>query len=72
MTTLTATVDRIQAKTVDFNGVRLLLSLLALPFFVVGFVAYGTYRVVKLVASWVWAAVVVGWEIAGERRSGTS
>lgn len=71
MTTLTATVDRIQAKTVEFSAVRLLLALIGLPFFVVGYVAYGTYRVAQLVASWVWAAVIVGWETAGERRRGT-
>ncbi|MGH3834178.1 MAG: hypothetical protein ACRDSF_00520 [Pseudonocardiaceae bacterium] len=71
MTTITATVDRIQAKAVDVNGVRLLLALLALPFFVAGYIAYGTYRVGQLVASWLWAAVIVGWETAGERGRGT-
>lgn len=71
MTTITATLDRIQARAVDFNAARLLLAVLALPFFLAGFVAYGTYRLAQLVASWLWAAVIVGWETAGERRRGT-
>lgn len=70
MTSMAATADRIQAKAVEFQPVKLLLALLACPFFLAGFAAYGGYRVLRVVASWMWAAVLVGWEMAQQHLTG--
>jgi hypothetical protein len=45
-----------RAREVDLGGV--LLTLLALPFFLLGFAAAGLWTAV----GWCWAAVQVGWE----------
>lgn len=68
--TITAVIQRIETRSVQFNAVRTLLILIGVPFFVIGFIAFGTVRFLNLVASWVWAAVIVGWESAKERRNG--
>lgn len=72
MTSMVATADRIQEKATEFQPIKMLLTLLALPFFVVGWVAYTVYRVVRLVASWLWAAVMVGWETAQPSKADRS
>lgn len=64
MTNMAATVDRIQERALDFNLAKALLTLISLPFFILGWVAYGTYRVVSLLVAWVWAALLEGWDQA--------
>ena len=68
MTTLTATVDRINARaaTVDWRRV-LLVALMVLPF-VLFYAARLVVRVVGWTAAWLWAAGMVGWEVAGPKR----
>lgn len=68
MTTITATVERIQHKSREFDAARLLLTMIALPFFLVGFLAYHGYRVASVICAWIWAAAVVGWEAASQPR----
>lgn len=70
MTTLTATVDRIQARADSVNWRRVwLVALMVLPFALFAATRYTT-RAVGWVAAWLWAAGMVGWEAAGPRRDG--
>lgn len=71
MVNFTATYDRIQSRALEFNLAKALLTLLALPFFVLGFVAYAVYRVASLVVAFGWAAILEGWEQAKERKTGS-
>lgn len=68
MTTLTATVDRIQARadTVDWRRV-FLTALMVLPFVLFAVARY-TVRAIGWVLAWLWAAGMVGWESAGPKR----
>jgi hypothetical protein len=56
--------DRVAAKAADVRPLRLLLSLLALPFYVLGIVV----GVAWLAVRWTYAAVVVGFTDATDRR----
>ena len=56
--------ERVAAHAQSVNVVKLLLSVLAFPFYVVGFVA----GVVWLVVSWSFSAVVVGFGDVQRRR----
>lgn len=71
MTTLTATVDRIQARagTVDWRRV-LLVALMAVPFLLFAAARY-VVRAVGWVLAWLWAAGMEGWQAAGPRRDGS-
>lgn len=68
MTTLTATVDRIntRAATVDWRKV-LLVALMVLPFVLFAVARYVT-RAVGWALAWLWAAGMEGWTAAGPRR----
>lgn len=68
MTTLTATVDRIneRAANVDWRRV-LLVALMILPFVLFAVARYVT-RAVGWVLAWLWAAGMEGWHAAGPRR----
>lgn len=55
--------DRVAAKAVDVQIVRFLLSVLALPFYVLGAVA----AVVWLAVRWCYAAIVVGFADVSKR-----
>lgn len=68
MTSATAVLDRIQAKSAEFDLPRFLLTLVALPFFVLGWVVYHAWRVLCVVCGWAWAACVIGWEQARDGR----
>lgn len=50
--------DRVAAKAADIRVVRLLLSLLALPFFLIGVLA----AILWLAIRWSYAALLVGFE----------
>lgn len=71
MTTLYATVDRINARAsqVDWRRV-LLIALMALPF-ALFFAARMVVRCVGWALAWAWAAGMEGWEAAGPRRDGS-
>lgn len=68
MTTLTATVDRIneRAGQVDWRKV-FLVALMVLPF-VVFYTARLVVRVVGWALAWLWAAGMEGWAAAGPKR----
>lgn len=68
MTTLTLTVDRINARaaTVEWRRV-LLVALMVLPF-TVFYVARLVVRVVGWVLAWLYAAGMEGWAAAGPDR----
>lgn len=68
MTTLTATVDRIQARADAVNWRRVfLVALMALPFLLFAAARYVT-RAVGWVLAWTWAAGMEGWVAAGPKR----
>lgn len=60
----TTFVDRVAVQAQQVRPVKALLTVLAAPFYVVGFLA----ALVVVVAVWFWAAVQVGW--ADARRRG--
>lgn len=55
---------RVADRAVDVNIARLVLSLIALPFYVLGFIA----GLVLVAARWCWAAAAVGIEDARRTR----
>lgn len=67
--TMAATYDRIQERALDFNLAKALLTLVTLPFFLLGFVAYVVYRVASLAVAFGWAAVLEGWEQSKQRKA---
>lgn len=69
MVSLTATVDQIRAEARTIDAGKVLLTLLVLPFFVVGFTAHWGWRGLSLVLSFVGASVKVGWQAAAPQRA---
>lgn len=63
-------VERINARAAEFNIIRFVLAVLALPFMAIGVTA----RFVFVAAAWAWFAVVEGWNYAAKapapRRGG--
>jgi uncharacterized membrane protein len=68
--TLTATVDRINARavTVDWRKV-LLVALMVVPF-ALFYAARLTTRAVGWLVAWLWAAGMEGWAAAGPKATG--
>lgn len=64
MTTLAATAERIRVRSGDFRLGIFLLTLIALPFFGLGWLVRHGYRAVETVCGWIWAAALEGWESA--------
>lgn len=58
-------VDAINAKTFDIDMARVLLSLLALPFMLLGWTAKAGFMAV----AWMCSAVLVGWESGPTTRA---
>lgn len=70
MTTLAATVDRVNARAAQVDWRRVgLLALMVLPFLLFAVARY-VVRAVGWVLVWMWAAGMVGWEAAGPKRDG--
>lgn len=69
---LTTVVERVEVKAREVHVVRLVLTVLAVLPFAIGFVAFFAVRLLRLVVTWVWGAAVVGWEMANERRNQAS
>lgn len=68
MTTLTATMDRINERAAALQWRRVLLVLLMiLPFLLFAVVRYAA-RAVGWVVAWLWAAGMEGWDAAGPYR----
>jgi hypothetical protein len=57
-------VDAINARAAQIDPAKLLLTFLALPLLLLGWVASVAWRVLWGVISWSVAAVQVGWEAA--------
>ena len=71
MTTLTTTVDRIQARADSVNWRRVWLTLLmVIPFLVFAAARY-VFRAVGWALAWLWAAGMEGWHAAAPRRDGS-
>lgn len=67
MTTLTATVDRINERAAAVDWRRVLLTvLMVLPFIVFATARY-VVRAVGWILAWLWAAGMEGWEAAGPK-----
>lgn len=64
MSALSRAVDQVEQRAAKVDLGRILLALLALPFFVLGWTA----RYVVRVLTWCWAAVQVGWQLATQPR----
>ena len=60
-----STIDRVQAQADDIQWIKILLSVLAAPFYAIGYVLGFTL----VVCSWVAAAVMVGVTDARKRGS---
>lgn len=58
------TVDQVERKAREFDLARFVLTLLALPFVVLGWTARYAVRAL----AWFWAAVQVGWQLATQPR----
>lgn len=58
--------DRVASRAQSVNVIKLLLSLVAFPFYVLGAVV----GVLFLVASWSYSAVLVGFDDVRRRRGG--
>lgn len=70
VTTLTATVDRINERAATVNWRRVaLVALMVLPFLLFAAARYTT-RAVGWVLAWLWAAGMEGWYAAGPKRDG--
>lgn len=70
MVSLSATVDQVRAEARQVDVTKLLLTLLLLPFFVLGWSARMVWRVACYVISFAGAACKVGWRAAGPNRDG--
>lgn len=68
MTTLTATVDRINQRATDVDWRKVLLVALMLLPFVLFYVARLVVRAVGWALAWLWAAGMEGWAAAGPKR----
>lgn len=60
--------EQIQSTAAGLEPARLVLAVLAVPLLAVGWLACWVWRVVWAVASWSWAAVLVGWRYAAAAR----
>lgn len=68
MVSLSATVDQVRAEARQIDVVKALLTLLVLPFFVLGWSARMVWRGFCFVVSFVGAAVKVGWRAAAPAK----
>lgn len=68
MTTLTATVDRINQRATDVDWRKVLFVALMLLPFVLFYVARLVVRAVGWALAWLWAAGMEGWAAAGPKR----
>jgi hypothetical protein len=65
-----ALADEVRAEARRIDPAKLLLTVLALLPFLLGWVAAQTVRGTWVALSWTWAAMVVGWRTAYGRSGG--
>jgi hypothetical protein len=70
MVSLSATVDQVRAEARQVDVAKLLLTLLLLPFFVLGWSARMVWRSFCFVVSFAGASARVGWRAAAPRSKG--
>lgn len=70
MVSLAATVDQVRTERRSIDATKLLLTLLLLPFFVLGWSARMVWRSFCWSLSFAAAACRVGWRAAGPKRDG--
>lgn len=62
--------EQVRAEARRIDPAKVLLTVLALLPFLLGWLAAQTVRACWAVVSWTWAAVVVGWRTAYDRSGG--
>lgn len=64
----TLMIDNVHAQARELRPLRVLLTVLAFPFFVLGWGIRVVVGAVWFVLAWCWAAVVVGWQAAKREK----
>lgn len=65
-----AMTDQVRAEARHIDPAKVVLTLLFVVPFVLGWTAAATVRVIWTTISWTWAAVIVGWRAAYGERAG--
>ena len=65
----TVLLDQVHAEARELRPLRVLLTLLALPFFLIAFAARLVFVVIWVALTWCWSALVVGWRAAQREKS---
>ena len=66
----TVLLDQVHAHARELRPLRVLLTILAFPFFALGWIVRTVFGAVWFVLAWCWAAIVVGWN-TGKREKST-
>lgn len=57
-----AILERIDQQAKEIDPRRVAMTLLALPLFVLGYVVASVCKVVWMVGTWMWVAMLAGWQ----------
>lgn len=57
-----AILERIDQQAKEIDPRRVVMTLLALPLFVLGYVVASVCKVVWMVGTWMWVAMLAGWQ----------
>lgn len=71
MSTVDSFLTDVRAEASSLDPVKVLLTMLAFPFFVAGWLVGQTARLVVVVVAFCWSAGVVGWRQARGERTPT-
>lgn len=63
--------DQVRQESRQLDPVKVLLTLLMVPFFVLGWSAAQVVRVCWTLVAWTWTAAVVGWRSARGESGGS-
>lgn len=63
-TTVAAVMERIDTEARELHPGRVLLTLLAAPFFIIGWIAAHVVRIAWRAIAWCWVAILVGYRVA--------
>lgn len=64
------TSEKIEARSKDLTPRIVFLTLIALPFFLIFFIACFAWKVVWTVITWIWSAGIEGWDTAKKIQNG--
>lgn len=62
--------EDIEREARQLNPVRVLLTVIAIPFFLVGWIIGHLAKFVWVAFTWIWTATVVGWRMARKPTAG--